>query len=117
MMAYDLIDILRIHHTDKKNFTWTQKKLFIRRLLDYWLISRATQDDLSKTEIIPAIKLDHSAVTLFLNSLDKQPHGPSYCRFNSSLLEDSSYAELLMAETYTFPFRYICNAHLIMYLC
>jgi len=54
-MAYDLIDILRIHHTDKKNFTWTQKKLFIRRLLDYWLISRATQDDLSKTEIIPAI--------------------------------------------------------------
>ena len=22
-----------------------------------------------------------------------------------------------MAETYTFPFRYICNAHLIVYLC
>ena len=93
MMAYDLIDIWRIHHPDKKSFTWTQKKPFIRRRLDYWLISSATQDDVSKTEIIPAIKSDHSAVTLLLNSLDKQPHGPSYWRFNSSLLEDSSYVE------------------------
>ncbi|KAL9966672.1 hypothetical protein ACROYT_G024784 [Oculina patagonica] len=93
MTAYDLIDIWRIHHPDKKNFTWTQKRPFIRRRLDYWLISRATQDDVSKTEIIPAIKSDHSAVTLLLNSLDKQPHGPSYWRFNSSLLEDSSYVE------------------------
>ena len=56
MMAYDLTDIWRIHHPDKKSFTWTQKKPFIRRRLDYWLISSATQDDVSKTEIIHAIK-------------------------------------------------------------
>ena len=45
--------------------------------------------------IIPAIKSDHSAVTLFLNSLDKQHHGPSHWRFNISLLEYSSFAELM----------------------
>ena len=95
MMTYDLIDIWRIHHPEKKSFTWTQKKPFIRRRLDFWLISNAVQDNVSKTDIIPAIKSDHSAITLLLNSLEKQSHGPSYWKFNSSLLEDSSYIELI----------------------
>ena len=45
------------------------------------------------TNIIPAIKSDHSAITLTLNSLDKQPFGPPYWKFNSSLLEDASYIQ------------------------
>ena len=77
MMTYDLIDIWHIH-PEKKSFTWTQKKPFIRCWLDFWLISNATQDNVSKTDIIPAIKSDHSAITLLFNSLDKQSHGPSY---------------------------------------
>ena len=96
MMAYDLIDIWRIHHLEKKSFTWTQKKPFIRRRLDFWLISRAIQDDVSKTDIIPAIKSGHSAITLLFNSLDKQSHGPSYWKFNSSLLEDSTNLQILL---------------------
>ena len=32
---------------------------------------------------------------LLFNSLEKQSHGPSYWKFNSSLLEDSSYIELI----------------------
>ena len=98
MTAYNLIDIWRIQNPDKKSFTWTQKKPFIRRRLDYWLTRRESQDDVSKTEIIPAIKSDHSAITLLLNSLGKQPHGPSYWKFNSSLLEDSSYVELISSQ-------------------
>ena len=94
MMTYDLIDIWRIHHPEKKSFTWTQKKPFIRRRLDFWLISNAVQDNVSKTDIIPAIKSDHSAIILLFNSLEKQSHGPSYWKFNSSLLEESSYIEL-----------------------
>ena len=79
----------------KKTFTWTQKKPFIRRWLDFWLISNAVQDNVSKTDIIPAIKSDHSAITLLFNSLEKQSHGPSYWKFNSRILEDSSYIELI----------------------
>jgi len=91
MTANDLIDIWRIGNPDKKQFTWTQKKPFIRRRLDYWLVTTDIQDDLTETNIIPAIKSDHSAITLTLNSLDKQNFGPSYWKFNSSLLEDASY--------------------------
>jgi len=43
--TYDLIDIWRIHHPEKKSFTWTQKKPFIKRRLDFWLMSNAVQDN------------------------------------------------------------------------
>ena len=59
------------------------------------LIGNAVQDNVSKTDIIPAIKSDHSAIILLFNSLEKQSHGPSYWKFNSSLLEESSYIELI----------------------
>ena len=42
MTAYDLIDIWCIQNPDKKSFTWTQKKPFIRCRLDYWLTRRET---------------------------------------------------------------------------
>ena len=98
MTANDLIDIWRIRNPDKKQFTWTQKKPLVRRRLDYWLVSTDTQDDLTETNIIPAIKSDHSAITLTLNSLDKQKFDPSYWKFNSSLLEDDSYIQLFSSN-------------------
>ena len=36
-----------------------QKKPLVRRRLDYWLVSTEIQDDLTETNIIPAIKSDH----------------------------------------------------------
>ena len=98
MRANDLIDIWRIRNPEKKQFTWTQKKPLVRRRLDYWLVSTEIQDDLTETNIIPAIKSDHSAITLTLNSLVKQKFGPSYWKFNSSLLEDASYIQLISSN-------------------
>ena len=95
MTANDLIDIWRVRNSEKKQFTWTQKRPLIRRRLDYWLVSTEIQDDLTEANIIAAIKSDHSAITLTLNSLDKQKFGPSYWKFNSSLLEDASYIQLI----------------------
>ena len=98
MRANDLIDIWRIRNPEKKQFTWTQKKPLVRRRLDYWLVSTEIQDDVTETNIIPAIKSDHSAITLTLNSLVKQKFGPSYWKFNSSLLEDASYIQLISSN-------------------
>ena len=78
----------------KRQFTWTQKRPLIRRRLDYWLVSTELQDYLTEANIIPAIKSDHSAINLTVNSLGKQKFGPSYWKFNSSLLEDTSYIQL-----------------------
>jgi exonuclease III len=80
MTANDLIDIWRIRNPENKQLTWTQKKPLIRRRLDYWLVSTEIQDHLTETNIIPTIKLDHSAITVTLNGLDKQ-------KFWSFLLE------------------------------
>jgi len=62
----------------------------------WWvLLEYSSFDHFPKTDIIPAIKSDHSAIILLFNSLEKQSHGPSYWKFNSSLLGDSSYIELI----------------------
>lgn len=45
-------------------------------------------------DIISAIKTDHAAIVLQVNSIEKQPTGPSYWKLNSSLLDDPKYIDL-----------------------
>ena len=48
--------------------TLHQKSPLIQlRCLDYWLISDNLQEDVESVEIISAIRLDHSAITLSVN--------------------------------------------------
>ena len=67
----------------------------IQRRLDYWLVSDDFQDDVDNTGIISAIKTDHAAIVLQISSVEKQPTGPSYWKFNSSLLEVPEYINLI----------------------
>ena len=95
MLDFNLIDIWRLRNPDKKRFTWKQKNPFIQRRLDYWLISHEFQDNVDNTDIISAIKTDHAAIFLQIDSIEKQPTGPSYWKLNSSLLDDQKYIELI----------------------
>ena len=95
MSAFNLVDIWRLRNPDKKQFTWRQKKPLIQRCIDYWLISDSLQDDVNNTDIKMSIKSDHSAITLCINSMKDLPFGPSYWKFNSSLLEDDTYVQLI----------------------
>lgn len=88
MMENDLVDIWRIRNPDSKKFTWKQKSPIIQRRLDYWLISNTLQEDVLKIDIVSAIKTDHLAITLEIDSLVDQPRGPSFWKFNNSLLDD-----------------------------
>ena len=69
--------------------------LYIYLSFDYWLISDGLQDIIEHTDIIPSIKSDHSAITLQINSIEDQVRGPSHWCFNSSLLNDENYFELI----------------------
>ena len=91
----DLIDIWRTRNPDCKLFTWKQKKPLIQRRLDFWLISDVCQDEVEETNIKTAIRTDHSVITISFNSLDELARGPSYWKFNSSLVNDDCYVSML----------------------
>ena len=70
----DLTDIWRVKNPSTKSYTWSQNSPMILCCLDYWLISNYLHDLTTLTNIIPAIKTDHSAISLELNN-DNQIKG------------------------------------------
>lgn len=46
-------------------------------------------------DIVPSKNSDHSAIVLHLNSIAKQRHGPSFWKFNGSLVDDVNYVTLI----------------------
>ena len=50
---------------------------------------------MESVDIIPAIKSDHSAITLFVNGIEDERHGPSFWKFNASLIDDETYVSLI----------------------
>ena len=97
---YDLIDIWRTRNPDSTLFIWRQKKPLIQRRLDFWLISDFCQDEVEETSIKTAIRTDHSAIIISFNSLDEPRRGPSYWKFNSSLIEDENYISAIEHNSY-----------------
>ena len=94
-LEHDLLDIWRVRHPKEKRFTWRQKTPIIQRRLDFWLISDVLQDHVVSVDIKLSIKSDHSAITLLINGVDDSERGPSFWKFNSTLVNDSDYRFLL----------------------
>ena len=46
--------------------------------------------EVEETNIKTAIRTDHLAITISFNSVDEQMRGPSYWKFNSSLVDDET---------------------------
>ena len=87
----DLGDIWRSKNPDVKSFTWSQKSPPVFCLLDYWLISNNLSDFVELTEIIPAVRTDHDAISLELGKLEDELKAPGNWKMNCSLLDDESY--------------------------
>ena len=78
-----------------QTFYLETKETSFHRRLDFWLISDACQEDIEKSDIISSINSDHSAATLHFSSADKQKYGPSFWKFNASLVTDTNSVTLL----------------------
>ena len=87
----DLIDIWRTKNPETKSYTWSQNLPMVFCRLDYWLISNSLQDFVKSTNIILAIKTDHTAIDLVLSDIGKEAKGPGFWKFNCSLLNDDNY--------------------------
>lgn len=61
---FDLVEIWRIKNPQTKSYTWSQNSPTILCQLDFWLISNNLCDFVVDTNIIPAIKTDHTAISL-----------------------------------------------------
>ena len=98
MLANELTDVWRMCLPGKKRFTWRQPNSTIQRRLDFWLISNSFQEDISSADIIPAIKTDHSAITLIFKKVADHKPGPSYWKFNSSPVDDFKYIDFIKSS-------------------
>ena len=63
------------------------------RRLDYFFVSDELQSFVENTEIIAAPSTDHSAICLNIQLLKDVNKGPSFWKFNNSLLHDNTYVE------------------------
>ena len=92
----NLTDIWRTMNPDKKSYTWRQGSSVSRlkqSRLDYWLISTHMIYDLEMVDIKPCTSSDHSLIDLDFYKNNTTARGPSFWRFNASLLKDSTYIE------------------------
>ena len=97
----DLIDIWRVRHPEERRFTWRKKTPLLQRRLDYFFLSNILQENIQKVDTLPGIKSDHSPVLVQLRNLYEEKHGPSYWKFNNSLLSDTEYVEAMSSELLT----------------
>ena len=63
------------------------------------LITDSIQEELEKVDIIPAIRSDHSAITLQINGIENTTCGPSFWKFNASLLKDEEYVNKIYEKS------------------
>jgi hypothetical protein len=92
----NLADVWRILNPDIKCYTWRQGSSLAtlkQSRLDYWLISVHLMYDLCNVDIKPSMRSDHSLIDIDFYKHDSPVRGPSFWRFNASLLKDSEYVE------------------------
>lgn len=95
MSTFNLIDIWRLKHPDKKQFTWhSSTKPSIHCRLDYFLISDMLQNYIIDCNINASFKTDHSLVLLKFNTQENK-RGPGYFKINNSLLFNQEYKQLI----------------------
>ena len=98
---YQMTDIWRILNPHEHKYTWKQgtKKSNLRRSrLDFWLISAGLIYGVDKVLIQPGYGSDHSLITLSLFKQNKLKQGPSFWKFNTSLLRDKVYTDKALKD-------------------
>ena len=98
MSGNDLCDIHRLRFSYEKCFTWRRRTPFKQRRLDYFFISDSLQDLVNAIKIIPSVQSDHSALKLKISSLTEGSKGPSYWKFNNTLISDEEYVNNMKSK-------------------
>ena len=85
-----LCDIWRKMHPDRRQYTWRKLSLKKASRLDFWLVSQKIASKVQYSDIRPAIRADHNAVSIKLHTTQNR-RGPGYWKINTEILEDKDY--------------------------
>ena len=94
MMDVNLVDIWRKMNNNKKQFTWSRTEPFVARRLDYCFGSQGLLDRITDCKHIFVPCTDHKGVSVNV-ALSEMIRGPSYWKFNNSLLNDENYTNMV----------------------
>ena len=90
--TFKLCDIFRLRHPHKKTFSFRRPTPMLWRRLDFFLISGSLRDSVNKTGTLASIaKCDHSPVTIDFSPVCQSKPGPSYWKFNTSLINEEGF--------------------------
>jgi exonuclease III len=94
---YNLVDAFRAVYPDIKRFSWRgiSRTGLSQSRLDYFIISSHLMSDLVTVSINPSVKSDHSIITIKFNILKKDSKGRGFWKFNSNLLRDNNYIQIV----------------------
>jgi len=94
----NIVDIWRIRNPDIARYSWRGKvrNHLIQSRIDRIYISDALQYNVSKTDILTGINSDHSITLLELKPTNTSNTGPSFWRFNNSLLKNKKFTDGLI---------------------
>ena len=90
----DLTDIWRLLNPDTERFTWRRRNPEIHCRLDFFLTSSSLNTIVTKADISPGYKTDHSLITLHLVN-NPNPRGPGFWKLNTSFLLEDDYVALI----------------------
>ncbi|KAJ8035960.1 LINE-1 retrotransposable element ORF2 protein [Holothuria leucospilota] len=91
---YDLSDPYRVIHPNRKVYTWRKLNPLKQARLDYFLVSNELLSFLDSVDIGLGYRTDHSLVHIKF-VISNQIRGRSYWKFNTSLLRDTVYIDLV----------------------
>ena len=94
MKNYDLCDVFRELHQNKKRFTWRRRNPVKQARLDFFLVSTSILDIVKNCDINISYRSDHSTIELQL-LLNNFIQGKGIWKFNNSLLENPNYLNLV----------------------
>ena len=96
MLNFNLVDIWRELHPDKKTYTWQKYNENKYSRLDFFLISSSLLPFIQSAEIVSGFCSDHSGIVLEVD-FSKFQRGKGFWKLNTSLLKEPEYLKLVKA--------------------
>ena len=89
-----LVDAWKEKNPEPGGITWTRQNPFKYGRLDRLYIPDHLTSHLTKAQIHPGYRSDHSIVSIYINEPQKKK-GPGIWKFNDSLLKDEDYSDII----------------------